>query len=405
MAGETVAPPSTLTGPLAAESHLAGKSRLLYIDNMRVGLIILVILGHMAITYGAPLGNWYYREEGEVGTVFTISTILLMGIGAAFLLGLFYLIAGHFTPRPYDRKGARQFVLDRLIRLGIPLLIYALVINPLVTYWAAAHGGYQGSFLEYVPSHLPELTTAAVGPLWFVEALLLFSLGYALIRLLGRAKAGDEAEIRSEAQVPGNRAIALFALGLGLVTFLVRIWAPFGWWWEPIHLEPAHLPQYIALFAAGISAYRYNWFARLATSQARIWGWVALALIPLLPTLAIAAGALSGEFDPAITGGFTWLSLAYSLWEAFIGLALVITALVWFRDRFDRQGKLVRGMSGSAYAVYVLHPLVIVPLALALSVVQLNLGLKFLLVTPLAVALCFLVGYGVRLLPGIRKIL
>jgi surface polysaccharide O-acyltransferase-like enzyme len=109
--------------------------------------------------------------------------------------------------------------------------------------------------------------------------------------------------------------------------------------------------------------------------------------------------------DPAVTGGFTWLSLAYYLWEGFMGTALVITVLVWCRDRFDRQGPLLRSMSADSYAVYVLHPLLIVPLALALSGIRLDLSLKFLLVSPLAVTLCFLVGHQVRKLPLLRGIL
>ena len=185
----------------------------------------------------------------------------------------------------------------------------------------------------------------------------------------------------------------------------MRIWAPFGWWLEPIHQEPAHFPQYVALFVIGIIAYRHNWFALISTPQARAWGWIALALVPLFLVLVIAAGALSGEFDPSIAGGFTWLSLAYSFWEAFIGVALVITVLVWFRNRFDRQSKLVQRMSATAYAVYILHPLLIVPLALVLSSIRFNLELKFVLITPLAVAICFLFGYFVRRLPMIRRIL
>jgi len=84
------------------------------------------------------------------------------------------MIAGYFTPRSYDRKGVRRFILDRFLRLGLPLLLYAAVINPFVTYWAASHGGYQGTFLHYVPTHFPELANAAEGPLWFVELLLFF---------------------------------------------------------------------------------------------------------------------------------------------------------------------------------------------------------------------------------------
>jgi glucan biosynthesis protein C len=389
--------------PIAADARSEGSGRMLYVDNIRAGLIALVIVGHMAITYGAPLGEWYYSEEGRVSTAFAISAMLLLGVGASFLLGLFYMIAGYFVPRSYDRKGAGPFVLDRLKRLGIPLVLYAVVINPLVTYWAAVHGDYQGSFWQYVPSHLSDLTNASVGPLWFVEALLVFSIVYALYRLVSRAApASDDPP---QAPVPRNRSIALFALLLGLVTFAVRIWAPVGWLWEPLHQEPAHYPQYVAFFTVGVVAYRHNWFARISAVQVRVWRWVALAFVPGLPALAVAAGALSGEMDTGAAGGLTWLSLAYSLWEGFMGVAMVITVLVWCRDRFNRQGRLLRAMSAASYAAYVLHPLLIVPLALALSGIRLDLSLKFVLVAPVAVALCFLVGHYVRKLPLVRNIL
>jgi glucan biosynthesis protein C len=392
------------TGSLSPESTSTSPARMLYIDNMRVLLISLVIVGHMAITYGAPLGNWYYREAGEAGPLFAIATMLLLGIGASFLLGLFFFIAGYFTPRPYDRRGASRFIRDRLVRLGTPLILYAVIINPLVTYWAAAAGGYQGSLPAYVSTHLPALTKASIGPLWFVEALLLFSIVYALIRMGSGSLTGAGAS-QPGVPFPGNRSIILFALGLGLVTFVVRVWAPFGWWWEPIHQEPAHFPQYIALFSAGILAYRHNWIVKIPKTQARIWGWVSLALVPGLPVLAVAAGALRGEFDPAVAGGLTWLSLAYSVWEAFIGVALVIAVLVWFRDRLDVQGKLAGAMSRTAYAVYVLHPLVIIPLAIALRDVPFSLEMKFILFAPLAVAVSFMLGYLVRMMPGVRYVL
>ena len=403
MAERTVVAPADTAPAVARAVVSAGQARMLYIDNMRVGLITLVIVGHMAITYGAPVGDWYYHEPGEMITVLAVLTMLLLGIGAAFLLGLFYMISGYFTPGPYDRKGPGPFLADRLKRLGIPLVFYAVVINPLVTYWAAVHGGYEGALLQYVPTHVPDLTKASISVLWFVEALLFFSIVYALVRLL--TQSGRAREEPRVAPVPSNRSIALFALLLGVATFVVRIWAPMGWWWEPLHQEPGHFPQYVGFFVVGLFAYRHAWFTQISAAQVRPWRWVALALIPLFPTLAVAAGALSGEMDPAVNGGLNWLSLAYSLWEGFIGTALVITVLVWCRDRFDRQGRLLRSMSAASYAVYVLHPLVIVPLALGLSGIRLGLSLKFLLVTPLAVALCFLIGHGVRKLPVVRGVL
>jgi ABC-type Co2+ transport system permease subunit len=52
----------------------------------------------------------------------------------------------------------------------------------------------------------------------------------------------------------------------------------------------------------------------------------------------------------------------------------------------------------------VLHPIIIVPLALALSGLPINPTLMFLLVAPLAVALCYVIGYYFRKLPLARSI-
>jgi hypothetical protein len=85
-------------------------------------------------------------------------------------------------------------------------------------------------------------------------------------------------------------------------------------------------------------------------------------------------------------------------------VAMVITLLVWFRTRFNRQGSLARRMSAAAYAAYIFHRPVITLLALALVSIRLDLALKFVFVAPLAVALSFLVGYVVKKLPVARDI-
>ena len=211
--------------------------------------------------------------------------------------------------------------------------------------------------------------------------------------------------IRGETNPPGNRAIAAFALGLGMVTFVVRLWALAGVYFEPWHLEPAHAPQYIAMFVVGLMAYRRNWLVSFTEAQARTWRWIALVFILLLPALAVAAGALTGQLDPQGAGGLNWLSLAYSLWEGFMCVSMVIVVLAWFRKRFNHQGRLAKVMTDNCFAVYILHPIIIVPLALALSGVALNLSLKFVLVAPLAVTLCYLVAYLVRKIPFVRSVL
>ena len=100
--------------------------------------ITLVVLGHVAVSYGAE-GDWYIHGEGQASAVALVLMLPLMAIGAAFMMGLLFLIAGYFTPRSYDRKGPGPFLVDRLKRLGIPLLLFAIVINPIIEYLVEAH--------------------------------------------------------------------------------------------------------------------------------------------------------------------------------------------------------------------------------------------------------------------------
>jgi hypothetical protein len=85
-------------------------------------------------------------------------------------------------------------------------------------------------------------------------------------------------------------------------------------------------------------------------------------------------------------------------------MAMVVTLLVWFRNKINLQGSLARKMSAAAYATYIFHRPTITLLALALVSIQIDLALKFVLVAPLAVALSFLVGYVIKQLPLARDI-
>jgi len=129
-----------------------------------------------------------------------------------------------------------------------------------------------------------------------------------------------------------------------------------------------------------------------------------VVLVALFPVLFVAAGALEGNVDSAM-GGFHWESLAYSVWEQFMCMAMVITLLVLFRNRFTGQGGLAKNMSGAAYATYVFHAPTIFLLALILRDIRLDMALKYVLVVPFAVATAFLVGYFIKKLPFARNIL
>ena len=377
------------------------KGRLFFIDNLRILLITLVMMIHLSITYGG-IGGWYYRD----GQADTLSSILLTWHNAvvqAFSMGLFFMIAGYFTPSSYDHKGPRQFLKDRLLRLGIPLLCYDFIIGPLIAYPLIQVGAQEsgGSYLYFLTRYYSTFHIGT-GPLWFVEALLIFSICYALWRAFVKAPSPGA---QDETGLPGNLKIAVFILALAGVTFAVRIWLPVGWGFEPLNLQFPFFPQYICMFIVGIVAYRRNWLTRIPDAMGRLWLCLAVVMIVIVfPALFTLGGAIKGNIAP-FTGGLHWQCFGFALWEQLTGVALIIGLPALFRKRLNRQGRLTGAMAASAYTAYIIHGPIIILVALAIRSITLYPLLKFTLALMISVPLCFSLSNIIRKLPLARKIL
>jgi len=372
-----------------------------FIDNLRILLIVLVVLHHLAISYGAP-GDWYYTE-GQPDMAALIVFTLFVAVNQAFFMGFFFMISGYFTPGSFDRKGPGAFLKDRLLRLGIPLLFYIIVIDPLISYaLAVTVGGFQGSLWNLLALYWGDYGGLGVGPLWFVESLLIFAGIYTAWRLLAKPATN---RVPPDSRAPSNLAIAIFALALGVATFVVRIWLPMGWYFRLLGMQLPFFPQYIALFVVGMVAYRRNWFLGITDATGRLWIRVAIVLcVVVLPLFLVAMVVLGWDVE-TISGGGRYQSFVYAIWEQLVGVAMPIGLLVWFRRRFNRQGKLTKAMAASAYAVYIVFAPVSVLVALLLRDISLYPLLKFVLVSAITVPLCFLIGNYLRQIPLVRRIL
>lgn len=374
--------------PLALES--TAQPRLFFVDHLRVLLTILVIIHHLAITYVA--GPWYYQETTK-DLPTNLSLGLLVLFNQSFFMGCFFLVSGYFTPSSYNRKGPRAFLRDRFLRLGLPLLVFTLILNPLIIYLGAGTPMSYGSFLlKY------GVSTIGTGPLWFVEALLVFDCLYVFWRWLTR-KRTTSAPASAISKSLTYRAVLAFILSLALITFLVRLWLPFGWTIPLLNLIPSNFPQYIGLFLVGLLATRHGWFQRIPASMGKVGLGVALGsmLILFLPALLSGWGAFAG--------GLHWQAFVYALWESLMGVGISMGLLVFFRQRMNRQGNLAKFFSQQAYAVYVIHALILVCVAeYVLHALHIYPLLKFVLAITISIPLCFVCAYLLRKLPLVRKI-
>jgi hypothetical protein len=360
-------------------------SKLLYVNNLRTLLITLIVILHIAITYGAE-GDWIYNDPYEDTTTSIILTIFV-AIVQAFALGFFFMISGYFTPGSYIRKGPRRYLKNRFVRLGIPLFIYFFLIHPIMSYIL---------FIRFLGHSMEFSRFFSTGPLWFVEALLIFCICYHIWR---RYIPEKESEIKPP---PKNLDIIKYIILLSISSFVVRIFWPIGEGFS--NLQFGFFPGYIGLFIIGTWAYKNRWFESFDYSVGRKWLWISILGIPLFPVIGFIGGAIE-DLSPFL-GGFHWQSLAYSTWEALVGTGLIAGLFVVFRKRFDSQTVFTKNLSDNAYSVFIIHAPVIVFLSYSISGVDIHPLSKFILISILGVGLCFILShYLVRRLPYAKKVL
>jgi len=388
----------TQAQPVAAGARASTGSRLLFIDNIRVMLTIQVVLFHLLIIY-AGTGSWMYRDGREDFVTGALGAWLIT-VSQAYFMGLFLLISAYFVPGSFDRKGAGRFLKDRLIRLGIPLAIYSWILSPLLVYLVKrVKDGVSLPWWHYLPGLKFEAVIGS-GPLWFVETLLIFSVVYAAWRL---AAGSRPASTTVDAHFPGNGVIALFAALVGIAGFLVRLWRPVGWNFDPLNLQFPFFAQYIALFIVGLIAYRRNWFSSLPETTGRLWLAIGIVMIFLFWPLVIGGGMDKG-IEP-FAGGWHWQAFAYALWESFLCLGMCIGLIYLFRRNVNRQGRFAKFLSSNAYTAYIIHGVVITVIALAVRNVMVYPLLKWALVALVAVPLCFGLSHLIRKLPYTDRVL
>ncbi|HYC20311.1 MAG TPA: acyltransferase family protein [Candidatus Bathyarchaeia archaeon] len=366
--------------------------RLFFADNLRTFLIVLVVLHHLAIVYGA-VGPFYFYDPPTNDKLAYVMFFAFVLINQAWFMGLLFMISGYFSPGSLKRKGPKRFVRDRLIRLGIPLVVFFFVLNPIA---------YLGIYAE--PASLLNRTLppfwqlypklVGFGPMWFVAMLLVFDIGYAI--WWATRKNRVPLKERDDAP-PRYRTIAAFILLLAVASYLIRIVIPLG---TVIAYFPtlSYLPEYVSFFLIGLVAVHHNWFWTVPKSMGRVG--FALALIA---TLILFPLALSGAAK--VGGHGYWQSAVYALWDSTVAVGLSLGLVTFFRERINWSGHRSRFLQRHSYTVYFIQVPIIVAVAIALFGLSLEHLLKFGLAAVITIPLCFAVAYLVLKIPYASRVL
>jgi glucans biosynthesis protein C len=311
------------------------------------------------------------------------------------------MISAYFVPGSLDRKSSAKFMKDRLVKMGVPMLIFIFCVFPAMGYLLLHYGQPVINFyLSYLNIFSPQYKLN-FGHLWFLALLLIFSAIYVTYWLVKRPSS------KAKRAFPDNAAILAFVMAMALISFVVRIWAPLNYWVLLQLFEPFHLTQYVMLFAAGVIAYREGWTDAIPEATAKLWSNIAILMIILLPFVIVVTNGtqFSGGLK-IFSGGLTLASLIGSIWEAFMCVSMCIALLALFKNRFSSQGQIAKLMADNSFTVYLIHIPIIVFLQYLLIGVTIDPLIKFAIVGAIGVPLVFAISHLViRRLPYAKYIL
>jgi peptidoglycan/LPS O-acetylase OafA/YrhL len=171
-----------------------GTDRFHHLDALRGFALLLGVVFHAAQSFGPHNNYWAILDSSP-------STFLeRCCFGShSFRMALFFLIAGFFARLLLSRRGTAGFVLNRLQRILVPLVVGWVILYPLVVYlwlWGASVAGELGKAGVPPPfQHLPLwklvlgffvsgsfLRKLDLTHLWFLHQLLVIYMVLVIIR-------------------------------------------------------------------------------------------------------------------------------------------------------------------------------------------------------------------------------
>ena len=337
-----------------------------YLDNVKVLMIAAIIAVHAVLSYAGMLDVWWYTEVREVSLSDATQGLLFLLVGpfALFMIPLLFLVAGLLSAPSVDRKGPGPYAKERLLRLGVPFVVYVVVLQPLVVYALERPLGVaKRSFFHELLGSPPQID---MGPLWFVGVLLIYSLVYSGWIALRRRGAVPGPSERAGRRVTVVQLLVMAAV-VAPTTFLIRLVYRVGdeslvggfnfWEW----------PACITAFSLGVIGYRAGWFEGVPEHLARQCRRVCLVTVALFVAF-MGAAAVAGAVDEVVwRGGSNWVALGFNVFESVLTVLGPVWLLSLAQRRLDRGLRWIGPkVQRSAFGAFVVQVAVLTGLAVTL---------------------------------------
>ena len=328
------------------------------------------------------------------------------GFDDIYLMALIFFLSGLFVLGSLRRKGAGGYLRDRMLRLGLPFLISALVVSGIAYYpsYLQSRPAVGGNLADYFATWQTPLQWMS-GAAWFVGVLLLYDCVLSAVQAfapgvltwISRLCTGSNNTLRFYALVVGLSAIAYLPM--------VAIFGAYDWFnLGPFWIQKCRVLLYGLYFFLGAGVGGAGLSTSLAapgSNLARRWyAWAVAAILVFL-----------------VAGNLRLLSLNHHtyddpLWRLIVGVGWIFScatssfALLAIFVRFaNRPNRIFESLSANAYGMYLTHYAIVTWTQYALLVSSIPPLTKALLVIAAASAGSWVLTMALRRIPAVARII
>jgi glucan biosynthesis protein C len=340
--------------------------RLHHLDALRALTMLLILPAHALSLIALNNEGWTGVERSAYWLIHV------------FRLPLFFLVAGFFAALLLEARGGRALLSNRLVRIGVPMLVVILLIGPPLDLLVQSQMGLDirpqgiGAFFDLQPSYV-----------WFLWYLtMLYAVALLARRALGALPATRQLLLRSGSGLLAHWAAPLLlAIPCAVSLYRQPTWAAEApsFSFQP---HPDLLAYYGIFFASGWVLFRTE--GPREKIERRPNPYLALAALALPPALALYLLQSEPEIGTSrVFHVLALLLLSIATWSLVFGLPGL--ARRFLREPSSR----LRYWADASYWIYLSHFPVMVILGLIVFELPIPDGLRLALLIFVTLGLIF----------------
>lgn len=341
--------------------------------------MMLGIFLHSALAYAYPSQDVWLATDSTSSPLIDISIWWIH----LFRMSLFFLISGYFARQMISRRGIRDFIRNRLVRLVLPfILLYPFLFASMIAFFifALSYLSEPQGLMAFIAANAKQQsdqrkTTPETMHLWFLYYLIAFSfLTVVFVRLRWFSLAWVFRSRYSLAWFP--LLLIPGVLGAGIPMPAPESFIP-DWW---------PFAYYGLFYWGGWQIANQEEF--LDQLQPYLWHWILLSIVLFIPYyLFLPVLDISLILDR--TSHLSWnRHLLESVLTAYLSVFLTLASLLLGRRYLTHKNSVLRWISDASYWSYLIHLPIVVFVQTLLIPWNVSIWLKLAITVLATLAIC-----------------